>query len=191
MEKTILALQQVKVLTGRICDGAIKAASAMEQIYSGRETPWEADYTPFDFCLDMDALRETVLCHSNRFIDVARWSTAHDFMPLDEIAAIKHEEEGLPKHRQSSTLYILAIEMRNPWVIVDDATMDIEQLMPPHATQFLSKLLFRWDTGSRSTRLMLDSFLSPVRKSIDEILTLTDYPFTAFTLGLESTLKSP
>lgn len=117
-EKAIQALQRGTSLTDSICNNAIMAACALEQRYSGHTPPWQTDYPPFEFCMDMDALRETVLIHSERFIDVSRWSTTHDFRPLDEIAAIRHEEEDMPEHKQSSLLYLLAIEMRNPgWLL--------------------------------------------------------------------------
>ncbi len=144
METTTLTLQQGKVLIDRICDGAIKAASALEELYPEHKAPWEPDYTPFDFCGGMDALKNIILFQSDRFIAVARRSTAHDFRPLDEIAAINYEEVDRPAHQQSGPIYLLAIEMRNPWGIADHANRDIEGQLQPHIIPFLGQLLFHW-----------------------------------------------
>ncbi len=44
---------------------------ALEQAYDRHEPPWNDDYCPFDFCVDMDELKEKVLIHSGRFIELS------------------------------------------------------------------------------------------------------------------------
>ena len=171
-------------------NNAIMAACALEQRYSGHTPPWQTDYPPFEFCTDMDALRETVLIHSERFIDVSRWSTTHDFRPLDEIAAIRHEEEAMPEHKQSSPLYLLAIEMRNPWVVVDDAQLDIEKKLAANMLSFLRNLLYQWPSIFPFQNRLLDNSLSSIRGSIDELLSLSGHPFTALTLAFAEMINN-
>ncbi len=182
-EKAIQALQRGTSLTDSICNNAIMAACALEQRYSGHTPAWQTDYPPFEFCMDMDALRETLLTHSGRFIDVANWSTTHDFRPLDEIAAIRHEEKDMPEHKQSSPLYLLAIEMRNPWVVADDAQLDIEKSLGANILSFLRNLLYQWPSIFPFQDRLLDNALSSIRGSIDELLSLSGHPFTALTLA--------
>lgn len=182
-EKAIQALQRGRSLTDSICNNAIMAACALEQRYSGHTPAWQTDYPPFEFCMDMDALRETLLTHSGRFIDVANWSTTHDFRPLDEIAAIRHEEKDMPEHKQSSPLYLLAIEMRNPWVVADDAQLDIEKSLGANILSFLRNLLYQWPSIFPFQDRLLDNALSSIRGSIDELLSLSGHPFTALTLA--------
>ena len=182
-EKAIQALQRGTSLTDSICNNAIMAACALEQRYSGHTPAWQTDYPPFEFCMDMDALRETLLTHSGRFIDVANWSTTHDFRPLDEIAAIRHEEKDMPEHKQSSPIYLIAIEMRNPWVVADDAQLDIEKSLGANILSFLRNLLYQWPSIFPFQDRLLDNALSSIRGSIDELLSLSGHPFTALTLA--------
>jgi len=162
-------------------NNAIMAACALEQRYSGHTPPWQTDYPPFEFCTDMDALRETVLIHSERFIDVSRWSTTHDFRPLDEIAAIRHEEEDTPEHKQSSPLYLLAIEMRNPWVIVDDAQLDIEKTW--RQTCCLSSGICSIN-GLRSSRFRIGYWITLFHPSEAVLMNSCPYPGTHLPLLL-------
>ena len=189
-EKAIQALQRGTSLTDSICNNAIMAACALEQRYSGHTPAWQTDYPPFEFCMDMDALRETLLTHSGRFIDVANWSTTHDFRPLDEIAAIRHEEKDMPEHKQSSPLYLLAIEMRNPWVVADDAQLDIEKSLGANILSFLRNLLYQWPSIFPFQDRLLDNALSSIRGSIDELLSLSGHPFTALTLAFAEMINN-
>ncbi len=189
-EKAIQALQRGMGLTDSICNDAIMAACALEQRYSGHTPAWQTDYPPFEFCMDMDALRETLLTHSGRFIDVANWSTTHDFRPLDEIAAIRHEEKDMPEHKQSSPLYLLAIEMRNPWVVADDAQLDIEKSLGANMLSFLRSLLYQWPSIFPFQDRLLDNALSSIRGSIDELLSLSGHPFTALTLAFAEMINN-
>lgn len=86
-EQAIQARQRGKILITGICDNAIKATVTLEQDYDGNEPPWNDYFCLFDFCVDMDELKEKVLLHSDRFIELSHWMNAHDFIPLDEIAA--------------------------------------------------------------------------------------------------------
>lgn len=113
--------------------------------------------------MDMDALRETVLTHSGRFIDVEGWLTTHDFRPLDEIAAIRHEEKDMPEHKQSSPLYLLAIEMRNPWVVVAEAQLDIEENRGEDMRSFLGYVLYQWPSIFPFQDQLLDRTLLSIR----------------------------
>ncbi|WP_290536751.1 hypothetical protein [Alcanivorax sp.] len=184
-EQAIRALQRGKILITGICDSAIKAAIAFEQAYDGHAPPWNDDYCPFDFCVDMDELKEKVLLHSDRFIELSRWIKAHDFNPLDEIAAIRHEEAGLSEHEQSSPLYLLAIESRNPWVIVDDASPEIDENLQPCTLQFLGRLIFQWNEASSGRHKDPEEVLPTLQRDIDELVTLPDYPFLILPLSLK------
>ncbi|MAX54853.1 MAG: hypothetical protein CL537_04970 [Alcanivoracaceae bacterium] len=183
-EQAIQALQQGKGLITEICDNAIKAAVSLEQDYDGHAPPWNDDYCPFDFCVDMDELKEKVLLHSDRFIALSRWINAHDFNPLDEISAIRHEESGLPEHEQSSPLYLLAIESRNPWVIVDDASPEIDHHLHSRAITFLEKLILQHNPEPPGSTQDSDSVVASIPEHISSLTALVDYPFSCLIAAL-------
>lgn len=140
---------------------------------------------------------------SQRYREVLRWTASSTFRPLDEIAAIRHNEDALPEGQRSTELYLLAIEVRRADFILDEINSDVAGLADDRFRDFLANLLYRWGgtetpamNKKRNTYFigspayghpasswligtMLDSGRQTARHTLEAILAMQEYPFTA------------